>query len=179
MGSAFEKSAFRNKFDQAKTFSDFIGFHVRCSFCSILAWFALSSHVYLYLVAVFGGRDYVARPLSFEVFAFFVFEAYAVVMLYFILRVVWMFCVRDGETSYGRIPGIILASLVIIAEVTLFLFIALGGFIQSLRLLGVPLEVSFCLMDKAFDGQWFMFGTPRLGCEGTLEQFRNTVQSLP
>jgi hypothetical protein len=136
----------RTPFDQAKAFSDFVGFHVRLSFCWLMILFLMVSRIEVLLRALKEKAPYVASPYSIDVAAAALFFLYSVVLLFFIVREGPRFIVQKTYLRNGKKQGVVLfvvASIIVRIFFILELFgimalVYVGG-TRGMQILGLPL----------------------------------------
>ncbi len=170
----------RPRFNSAKAFSDFIGFHVRAVFCmtlAVAAFFPVFNDLFLELLT-FGNKPINRSLASFwiSVTAFLTFLVFFVVIVIHIFRTALEYLDRRKSGIVSRVISIFIlgvAEFSALLAIPLFVFTQLPILSDGLGGGALPQEVRRCLLDDLVHQNGIALGQPaRPECPELLREFR-------
>ena len=171
------------RFDAAKEFSDFLGFHVRAVFCLTLAFVALYPLYNDFFVELLtrGEREVARTGLSYwaSVLSTATLLVFFVAIVVHIFRTAFEFLRRRVSYRWVRVMLVIplgVAEFSALLAIPLFVFVQVPVFSDSFGGGAIPQQVRVCLIDEFVQRNGIAMGEPpRPECNALLEAARSSL----
>lgn len=148
-------------FRSAKSFSDYLAFHVRLLFCATvgqLAWAIPLSDV---ISSWERGLDYQPSRHIIEFVVAAIFVLYALIMYVYIIRTGWRFLVRESSSRLVRVGQVGLGLGFVLLETAAIFTVAYLSTLQILNLLDVRWERAVCVINAYLSETNYPFTPPK------------------